>query len=71
MARTKALGGWLQESKGKEKQRKVSRTSKESEMAGAELVAWSVRGGLWAASWAIAVIGNSTGKVIDSIDLRR
>jgi hypothetical protein len=63
MARTKALGGWLKQSKGKETERKVSGSRKKREKLVAQLVAWRVRGCLWVMSLLLAVIGNSTGKI--------
>lgn len=62
MARTKALGGWLKQSKGKEKQRKVSASGKDREKLGVQLVAWRVRGCLWALTLLLAIVGNCTGK---------
>jgi hypothetical protein len=61
MARTKALGGWLQESRGKDRQRKVSGFEKASEKAGMEIIAWRLRGGLWVASLVAAISGNLAG----------
>lgn len=62
MARTKALGGWLKESKGKEKQRRVSETYKETEKIGAEMIAWRVRGVLWITFLSIVFLGNFSGE---------
>lgn len=61
MARSKALGGWLQETKGKEKQRKVYGVGKEKEKVIVQLIAWRIRGCLWVGSLATAVAGNSIG----------
>ncbi|KIK91461.1 hypothetical protein PAXRUDRAFT_830840 [Paxillus rubicundulus Ve08.2h10] len=47
MARTKALGGWLKESKGKDRQRQVSSTERERERVGYQLAVWRLRGALW------------------------
>ncbi|KAF8560218.1 hypothetical protein OG21DRAFT_1452054 [Imleria badia] len=49
MARTKALGGWLKETKGKERQRLVSGSAKDRERLsmGFQLAIWRVRGALW------------------------
>ncbi|KAF9462097.1 Ima1 N-terminal domain-containing protein [Collybia nuda] len=58
MARTKALGGWLKESKGKEKQRRVSETYKELDKVGAEIMAWRARGVLWLVSLSITFVSN-------------
>ncbi|KAF8832204.1 hypothetical protein HHX47_DHR1001936 [Lentinula edodes] len=50
MARAHALGGWLKETKGKVRQRRVSATLQERENISKELFAWRVRGCLWAAT---------------------
>lgn len=50
MARAHALGGWLKETKGKVRQRRVSATLQERENIPKELFAWRVRGCLWAAT---------------------
>ena len=63
MARTKALGGWLKQSKGKEKERKVSKSGKRRENLGVQLAAWKVRGCLWAITLLLIVAGNATGMV--------
>lgn len=68
MARTKALGGWLKQSKGKEKQRKVSASDKVREKLGVQLVAWRIRGYLWALTLLLAVVGNFTGKIFILLD---
>ncbi|KAG8219678.1 hypothetical protein J3R82DRAFT_633 [Butyriboletus roseoflavus] len=47
MARTKALGAWLKESKGKERQRLVSDSGKDRERLGFQLAIWRVKGALW------------------------
>ncbi|KAF9229116.1 hypothetical protein BS17DRAFT_798739 [Gyrodon lividus] len=47
MARTKALGGWLKESKGKDRQRQVSGIAKEHENLESQLATWRLRGVLW------------------------
>lgn len=73
MARAKALGGWLTESKGKEKQRRISETYKESEKVGAEMVAWRVRGVLWLASLSVVFVFNFGGECLNlciSIDVK-
>lgn len=62
MARTKALGGWLKDSKGKEKQRRVSETYNETEIVGAEMIAWRVRGILWIVSLIIVLVGSFGGE---------
>ena len=63
MARTKALGGWLKQSRGKEKARKVSGAAKKRENLGAQLAVWKARGCLWAITLLLTVVGNSTGKI--------
>ena len=62
MARTKALGGWLKQSKGKEKKRKISRSALQGENLSVSLLAWKVRGCLWSLSLLTAIVGNSTGE---------
>lgn len=57
MARTRALGGWLRESKGKETQRRIS-GQKPREAISVELAAWRVRGCLWVATMLAAVVGD-------------
>ncbi|KAJ6621578.1 Ima1 N-terminal domain-containing protein [Mycena sp. CBHHK59/15] len=57
MARTQALGGWLNQTKGKEKQRRVSLPKQESSKLGVEMVAWRVRGCLWAATATLSMFG--------------
>ncbi|KIJ21898.1 hypothetical protein PAXINDRAFT_105505 [Paxillus involutus ATCC 200175] len=47
MARTEALGGWLKESKGKDRQRQVSGTEREREKVESQLAVWRLRGALW------------------------
>lgn len=61
MARTKALGGWLKESKGKDRQRRVSGTLKEREKIGTQIIAWRIRGVLWVTSLITAAIGDFFG----------
>ncbi|KAG5653351.1 hypothetical protein H0H81_000973 [Sphagnurus paluster] len=61
MARTKALGAWLNESKGKERQRRVSEVPREPEKVTTEIVVWRVRGVLWATTFVIAVLWNLAG----------
>lgn len=61
MARTQALGGWLQQTKGKVQERRVSGTMKEREKMASQLLAWRVRGCLWAASVALSVSGHLSG----------
>ncbi|KAF5385282.1 hypothetical protein D9615_001386 [Tricholomella constricta] len=61
MARTKALGGWLKDSKGKERQRRVSEGYKEPEKVTTEITIWRARGVLWATSFVVAVLCNLAG----------
>lgn len=63
MARTKALGGWLKQSKGKEKERKVSSSSKQWDNLAIEIAAWRLRGGLWYTTLALVLAGHATGEV--------
>jgi hypothetical protein len=67
MARTKALGGWLQESKGKEKQRRTSDTPKGKERFDLEIIGWKLRGILWAMTFALALVVNSIGECFESL----
>lgn len=66
MARRKALGGWLNESKGKEKQRRVSEIYVEKESLGlaTEIIAWRIRGTLWVLTLALTAFGNLTGEYV-------
>ncbi|KAL0071813.1 hypothetical protein AAF712_000735 [Marasmius tenuissimus] len=61
MARSQALGGWLKETKGKDRQRRVSGPTVERNKVIKEMVAWRIRGFLWALGLALSVIGNSFG----------
>ncbi|KAG9314227.1 hypothetical protein JVU11DRAFT_5014 [Chiua virens] len=47
MARTKALGGWLKDSRGKGRQRLASSSGKDRERLGFQLTIWRARGALW------------------------
>ncbi|KAL4069741.1 Ima1 N-terminal domain-containing protein [Scleroderma yunnanense] len=47
MARTQALGGFLRDTKGKDRQRQVSGTGKEWEKLESQLAIWKLRGTLW------------------------
>ncbi|KAG1749834.1 Ima1 N-terminal domain-containing protein [Suillus paluster] len=60
MARTKALGGWLNDSRGKEKQRQVSGSSRERENLQTHLALWRIRGLLWFMTLAVAVVAHSS-----------
>ncbi|KAF4605057.1 hypothetical protein EYR40_003840 [Pleurotus pulmonarius] len=57
MARVSALGGWLKDSKGKDKQRRVS-ASVEREKVNMELLLWRIRGCLWAGTNLISLTFN-------------
>ncbi|KAG1828324.1 Ima1 N-terminal domain-containing protein [Suillus variegatus] len=60
MARTKALGGWLNDSRGKEKQRQVSGSNREREKLQTHLFLWRLRGFLWFMTLAVAVVAHSS-----------
>ena len=62
MARTKALGGWLKETKGKERQRLVSRSGKRCERLGCQLAVWRVRGALWSTTLLCVVAAHAAGR---------
>ena len=47
MARTQALGGFLRDTKGKDRQRQVSATGKDRERLDSQLATWRLRGALW------------------------
>ncbi|KAH7885929.1 Ima1 N-terminal domain-containing protein [Phlebopus sp. FC_14] len=47
MARTRALGAWLQQSRGKDRRRQTSGTAQEREKLDSEVAAWRLRGILW------------------------
>ncbi|OJA16235.1 hypothetical protein AZE42_00059 [Rhizopogon vesiculosus] len=59
MARTKALGGWLNDSRGKEKRRKGSGSSGERERLQAHLFFWRLRGLLWFVTLAVVLVAHS------------
>ncbi|KAF8641143.1 hypothetical protein AX17_000785 [Amanita inopinata Kibby_2008] len=59
MARTKALDGWLKKSKGKDRLRRVSATSKDRDHLTLEMLAWRIRGALWTISLFITILGHS------------
>lgn len=65
MARTQALGGWLKQTKGKERIRRVSSTTQGKEKVGIKMIMWRVRGFLWLTTLAVAVGGNSTGVFLE------
>lgn len=56
MARSRALGQWLHQTKGKGDQRRASSALKEREKLSSELLIWRIRGFLWLLSLAIAVV---------------
>ncbi|KAL0578610.1 hypothetical protein V5O48_003401 [Marasmius crinis-equi] len=59
MARSQALGGSLKETKAKERQRRVSATKVDRNKVVKEIVAWRIRGVLWALGVGLSVIGNA------------
>ncbi|KIJ68203.1 hypothetical protein HYDPIDRAFT_81318 [Hydnomerulius pinastri MD-312] len=59
MARTKALGGWLKDTRGKDRQRQVSGTAREREKLESQLFAWRMRGALWWMSLLAVVTSHS------------
>ncbi len=59
MARSRALGGWLKETKGKERQNRISGNLKDRRKLSSEIFAWRVRGFLWMLSFVLALLGNS------------
>ena len=61
MARTKALGGWLKESKGKDHRRRISGFIRDRDHLTFEILAWRIRGVLWVSSLIIAVLVYSAG----------
>ncbi|KAJ7092564.1 Ima1 N-terminal domain-containing protein [Mycena epipterygia] len=60
MARTQALGGWLNQTKGKARQRQASLTHQETDKLGMEMLAWRIRGCLWAATVATSMFGSAS-----------
>lgn len=64
MARTNALGRWLQESKGR--LRRVSDTPQVKEKIDLEIILWRLRGILWAATFSLALLVNSFGEFLNS-----
>ncbi|KAF8745135.1 hypothetical protein AX14_010595 [Amanita brunnescens Koide BX004] len=67
MARTKALGGWLKESKGKNHRRRISGFIRDRDHLTFEILAWRIRGVLWVSSLIIAVLVYSAGYLQYSI----
>ncbi|KAJ7492776.1 Ima1 N-terminal domain-containing protein [Mycena latifolia] len=55
MARTQALGGWLNQTKGKARQRQTSQTLPETDKL-AEILVWRVRGCLWATTLMTSIL---------------
>lgn len=62
MARTSALGGFLKESRGKEKQRQVAITREKRDLVERRLFVWRIRGLLWIEGVFAAIAGYSSGK---------
>lgn len=67
MARTKALGGWLKQSKGKEKQRLAPGSAKDREKLGLQLAIWRVRGALWWVTLLSVVAAYAAGRCSRSV----
>ncbi|THG94954.1 hypothetical protein EW026_g6609, partial [Hermanssonia centrifuga] len=61
MARTSALGGFLQKSRGKGKQRQVSVSLQEKHRLDRELVVWRFRGAAWVVGWVSSVTAYGAG----------
>ncbi|KAF7339782.1 Ima1-N domain-containing protein [Mycena venus] len=57
MARTQALGGWLNQTKGKTRQRQTSLTKENIDKLSMEMLAWRIRGCLWAATVFTSMFG--------------
>lgn len=62
MARTQALGGFLRDTKGKDRQRQVSGTGKDRENLESQLAIWRLRGALWSITFLSAVACHSAGE---------
>ncbi|KAF7339607.1 Integral inner nuclear membrane protein ima1 [Mycena sanguinolenta] len=60
MARTQALGGWLNQTKGKARQRQTSLTREETAKLGVQLLVWRIRGYLWATTVLVSIIGSAS-----------
>ncbi|KAG7099033.1 hypothetical protein E1B28_000913 [Marasmius oreades] len=58
MARSQALGGWLKQTKGKERQRRVSGTKPDKSRMAKEIAIWRTRGVLWALTLVLFMMGN-------------
>ncbi|KAE9408267.1 hypothetical protein BT96DRAFT_1030994 [Gymnopus androsaceus JB14] len=57
MARAQALGGWLKQTKGKARQRRVSATLQERETLPKALFMWRIRGCLWGTTLLLFITG--------------
>ena len=64
MARVRAFGGALKNTKGTDSRRRTSGTQKERDKLERELRMWKVRGCLWAGSLFSALTGYASGKFI-------
>lgn len=62
MARTKALAGWLKQSKGKERQRLLSGPGNGTERLQFQLAIWRVRGALWCTTLFCVVVAHGAGR---------
>lgn len=63
MARSQALGGWLKQTKGKAKQRRVSATLQEREALSQALIIWRIRGCLWGITLLLFIVGYAAGEL--------
>ncbi|KAJ7596871.1 Ima1 N-terminal domain-containing protein [Mycena floridula] len=70
MVRSRALGGWLKETKGKDRQRRVSGTLKERDKMSTQIIAWRLRGFLWVLTWLGSIIGSLAGAFHHDISSR-
>lgn len=62
MARVRALGSALRNTRGTDTHRRTSATKKDREKLDRELWIWRIRGGLWAASVGCALAGHASSK---------
>ncbi|KAJ7654983.1 Ima1 N-terminal domain-containing protein [Mycena polygramma] len=60
MARTQALGGWLNQTKGKVRQRQASLTKDDTDKLGMEMLAWRIRGCLWAGTVMTSMVASAS-----------
>ncbi|KAJ7630779.1 Ima1 N-terminal domain-containing protein [Roridomyces roridus] len=60
MARSQALGGWLNQTKGKARKRQVSLTLEETNKFRLEMLAWRIRGCLWVATALLSISGSAS-----------